>query len=123
MERKETKYQSLLDDLRSNNNAWTFDLHVTAIGYLTSTDELHLNTLYDRLDIQPQHCDNITRHLVCTTARAFAKMARERLASMQTLPTSLKENPSIRHKTKHSHTTATKPHRKHTKKRKPHNGA
>jgi exonuclease III/ribonuclease HI len=113
-ERKELKYQSLLDDLTIRNNKWTFGLHTTAIGYLTTTNETQLQNLYDTLGVPPDQQDNITRHLILTTAVAFSKMARERYASLQT---ATQTNLGTAAPARTSTITKTPTHRKHTRKR------
>ena len=82
IERKEIKYDVLLDDLATHNNQWKFTLHTTAIGYLSSTDTTRLAHLYTQLEIPTRMWENITQNLVNATVRAFAKMARERQAAM-----------------------------------------
>jgi hypothetical protein len=77
--RKELKYDDLLQDLNLLNNNWKASLHTTAIGYLTSVNVPTLEALYRELDIPPFSHFSITDNLIKTTARAFSKMARERL--------------------------------------------
>ncbi len=80
--RKEKKYEKLLQDLADRNNHWTVSMQTTAIGYLTSVQVSSLTSLYQDLHIPTRHHYIITDSLIKVTARAFAKMARERLTSL-----------------------------------------
>jgi hypothetical protein len=81
-ELKTLKYEDFVLDLAGHNNKWTFTLQPIAIGYLTSTDPRTLDSLYDRLSIPTAVRQTITEQLVKSTAFAFAKMAKERLAAL-----------------------------------------
>ena len=116
-ERKEIKYDDLLQDLRDHNNNWTFDLHTTAIGYLSSTDTDHLAHLYRRLNIPPKSWEKITQNLVNATVRAFAKMARERQAALIKIEPPSTHRPQYQKATMNNSTPqhATKTRRRRTK--------
>jgi hypothetical protein len=119
--RKQIKYDALLQDLQNLNNTWKFSLHTTAIGYLTTVSEPTLITLYNRLGISTAKHKDITKTLICTTARAFAKMAKERLAALHLSQTQQghqrHHTPTNHYPKRITHGTQPRQHRKRNRKK------
>lgn len=84
IERKDIKYQPLLESLREHNNRWTFELLTFPIGYLgsipTDTYHRHLATL----NVDDKHHDSIMTTTSTAAMVSFSKMATERMAAINT---------------------------------------
>eukprot|EP00961_Rhodomonas_salina_P298526 3938156-Rhodomonas_salina.4 len=78
IERKEIKYEPLLESLREHNNQWKFELLTFPIGYLGSipTDTYHKH--FDTLNIEAKHHDYIMTTTSTAAMISFSKMASER---------------------------------------------
>eukprot|EP00961_Rhodomonas_salina_P017426 234505-Rhodomonas_salina.1 len=78
VERKEIKYQELLDDLRLHNPTLRFELCTFAIGYLGSLNKPALCDQLCRLRVPEETHGKICQTVITATLAAFGKMANER---------------------------------------------
>jgi hypothetical protein len=85
IERKEMKYQPLLESIRTLNTDLNVTLVTFATGYLGSLDQTQFQSNLSSLGVDPKHHDTIRRTTISATLSSFAKMASERLIAHNTM--------------------------------------
>ena len=106
IQRKDIKYDELIDSIKTHNNNWTTEQITIAIGYLGSTDQTTYAPALEKIGITIGNIYKTINSAIKTTAQAFGAMAKERIAAIHLKQTGQKIRTKKRHN-KHKHNNKT----------------
>ena len=97
IQRKDIKYDELIDSIKTHNNNWTTEQITIAIGYLGSTDQTTYAPALEKIGITIGNIYKTINSAIKTTAQAFGAMAKERIAAIHLKQTGQKIRTKKRH--------------------------